>query len=82
MVKGGTWSRWKALNLVVSPNETELRTIETTFGCNARRRYRIRLGCRGPKYTILEAITVYFPGTSEWSTGQKIDIGDVARFCK
>jgi len=81
-VKGGTWSRWKALNLGVLPNKTELRTIKTTFGCNAKRRYRIRLDCKGPEITTREAITVYFPDTSEWATGQKIDIGDVARFCK
>jgi hypothetical protein len=50
---------WKALNLSVTQNEPELRTIKTTFGCNTRRRYRIRLDCKGPKVTIREAITVY-----------------------
>lgn len=75
-VKGGTWRTLKNAwwfyydsTITVAAGDREGDQLRTTFGCNAKRRYRINYKCKGGQYAG-RSFTKYFPSTSGWTTDQ------------
>lgn len=85
--KNGTWKRlanrsWipyisnHSIHMIVRSNEKIGTTYKATFGCNAKRRYRIVYSCGNGG-----VFTKYYPSSSGWTKNQTVTI-PVGELCK
>lgn len=66
--KGGTWKKLGTNKITVHGKRTKTHHYSATFGCNAKRRYRINYGGLGGDGNV------YYPGTNSWTTKQTFTV--------
>ncbi len=78
--KGGSWKGLKkgywfseSFFIRVDPQKTISDIYSATFGCGAKRRYRIRYKCRSGEMEG-QSFSYYYPSEKDWTKNQTVSI--------